>query len=346
VPEQPQDYAIVIGLNDYPSFGARGRPLEGAIEDAARFARWLTDREVGGGLPDANCKLIRSTADPLGPRREAIDMALDQVLTSADMTGGRRLYFYFSGHGQARSAADVALCLSHWSATRFRHAALSSESYRDMLLRCSPFAELVILLDCCRIRSVDATGASSEIGCAVPVDGAGQKRFLLGFATEFQSAAMEAQSAGGAGLDDEGPIVRGHFTEALLAALYGGAARAEGGVTAGALKGYLENNVPRIASAHDHQQAAQVVLDFAEGAQPVFGSAVPEGNVRIAFSPQRQGAILLEGPDLRAIQEGDAATGPWNLTLEPGLHRLLERGSGEEQILRFQPGREVADVAF
>jgi Caspase domain len=346
VPQQPQDYAIVIGLNDYPSFGARGRPLDGAIEDATRFGLWLTDGAVGGGLPEANCKLIRSTTQPLGPTREAIDIALDAILTRAEETGGRRLYFYFSGHGQARLRDDVALCLSHWSTIRFRHAALSSESYRDMLLRCSPFSELVILLDCCRIRSVDATGLASEIGCAVPVDDAGSKRFLVGYAAEFQSAAMEAEAAGGAGLDDEGPIVRGHFTEALLSGLYGGAARDEGGVTARGLKRYLENNVPRIARASDHQQIAQVVLDFPEDAQPVFGSALPQTNARIAFLPQRRGAILLEGPELRLIREDDAATGPWELMLEPGLHRLVERGTGEEMVLRFQPRGEVTNVAF
>jgi hypothetical protein len=343
--EQPHDYAVVIGLNDYPTFGARGRPLAGAIEDAGRVARWLTDKEVGGGLPDANCRLIQSTPEPLSPTREVIDFALGSIFSRAEAGGGRRFYLYFSGHGQAKSPLDTALCLSHWS-VMFRHAALSSERYQEMLLRCSPFQEVVLLLDCCRIRSVDAAGGSSEIGCAVPVGGAGVKRFMVGYATEFQNAAMEAEATGGVGVDEEGPIVRGHFTEALLAALYGGAARPEGGVPADKLKEYLEVNVARIASDHGHTQNAHVLSDFPEEAQPVFGSAQPRANFHIEFSPERSGPILLEAPDLEPVREDDASTGPWDLVLEKGTHRLEERRTGQEKYVPFVPSEETTNVTF
>jgi hypothetical protein len=344
MPEQANDYAVVIGLNDYPQFGSQGRPLLGAIEDAERFAGWLTDKDTGGGLPGDNCKKILSVADPLGPNKLVIDLALGSVITAARAAGGgRRLYFYFSGHGQAKSPHDVALCLCHWSPL-FRYAALSAGLYKDMFLKCSPFKEVVILLDCCRIRSIDATGTESEIGCAIPVDDSGSKRFMLGFATEFQNAAMEAQIDPGVG--DEGPIVRGHFTEALIAALKGGAARPGGGVPAGALKSYLELNVPRIAKDHEHVQNAQVIADFPANAEPVFGSALPEANFRIEFSPARQGEIVLEGPDLEVVNRGDASTGPWSLTLGKGRYRLSEIGSGQELDIRFQPSEEVTVVTF
>ena len=343
--EQPLDYAVVVGLNDYPEFGSQGRPLKGAIEDATRFAKWLKDTTVGGGMPERNCKEVLSTADPLGPNKLAIDLAIKSAITEARAAGGgRRLYFYFSGHGQARSPTNVALCLAHWSAM-FRHAALSSEKYRDMFLRCSPFAEVVIMLDCCRIRSIDATGSDSELGCAVPVDDSGKKRFMLGFAAEFQNPAMEAEVTEGA-VGEDGPIVRGHFTEALLAALYGGAAGPEGGVTSTALKRYLELNVPRIAHDHEHTQIAQVVVDFPDATQPVFGSAKPSANFRIEFSAARTGEMVLEGPDLEEVRRGDASTGPWELTLVKGRYLLRDLGADEQLDIPFRPGAEVTVVTF
>ena len=343
--EQPLDFAVVVGLDDYPNFGSQGRPLKGAIADATRFAKWLKDTNTGGGLPERNCKEVLSTANPLGPNQLAVDLAVESAITEARKAGGgRRLYFYFSGHGQARDQTDVALCLAHWSAM-FRYAALSSEKYRSMFLKCSPFAEIVIMLDCCRIRSIDATGGDSEIGCAVPVDDSGSKRFMLGFAAEFQNPAMEAEVTEGA-VGEEGPIVRGHFTEALLAALYGGAAGPEGGVKSRALKRYLELNVPRIASDHQHTQVAQVVDGFPDAAQPVFGSAKPVGNFRIEFSAGRAGEMVLEGPDLEEVRRGDAATGPWELTLDKGRYLLRDIAAGEELDIPFRPDAEVSVVTF
>jgi hypothetical protein len=344
MPEQANDYAVVIGLNDYPQFGSQGRPLAGAIADAERFTDWLCDTDTGGGLPAANCKKILSVPEPLGPNKLVIDLALGSVITDARAAGGgRRLYFYFSGHGQARSAHDVALCLCHWSPL-FRYAALSSAQYKDMFLKCSPFKEVVILLDCCRIRSIDATGGESEIGCAIPVDDSGSKRFMLGFATEFQNAAMEAEVDDAVG--EEGPVVRGHFTEALVAGLRGGAAQPGGGVRSGELKRYLELNVPRIAKDHEHVQNAQVIADFPVDDQPVFGSALPEANFSIEFSPQRQGEMVLEGPDLEEIRREDASTGPWRLTLSKGRYLLRDVARGEQLDIPFRPGAEVTVVNF
>jgi Caspase domain len=346
MPREPNDYALVIGLNHYPQFGAKGRPLEGAIKDAERFARWLKNDIVGGGLDGDHCELILSTLTPLQPRKEAIDDALSRIWKRALEQGGRRLYFYFSGHGQARSSDDVALCLCHWSSDMFRHAALSSERYRELFQRCMPFSELIVLLDCCRVRSVDAAGQGSDLGCPIPVATAGATRYMVGYAAEFQSAAMEAEAPTGVGVEEEGPIVRGHFTEALLAALYGGAARPEGGVPLSELKLFLEQEVPRIAAEHGHDQKAEIPSNFPGQGEPIFGSALPEANFEIEFSPERSGPILLEGPDLDPIREDDASTGPWNVRLAKGRHRLEERRTGAERYVEFRPAEEITRVVF
>lgn len=238
MPEQSQDYALVIGINDYPDFGRNGRPLKGAIEDATSFAKWLLNKEIGGGIPDTQCKRLYSSPAPLEPLRYQIDRALKEIWDQAQETGGRRFYFYFSGHGQAQEIDDVALCLANWSRD-FRNASLSSRAYRNRILECAPFQDLVVLHDCCRVRSIRATGLGPEIGCARPADMAGARGTFLAYASEFQKPAYEAEHAGGEGVDDEGPIISGHFTEALLAGLYGAASRPQGGVTATELKNIL-----------------------------------------------------------------------------------------------------------
>jgi hypothetical protein len=346
---QPQDYAIVIGLNDYPNFGNGGRSLAGAIEDANRVDAWLRDTKTGGGLPKKHCKLITSTPEPLEPTRTAIDNALQWIWSDAKSNGGgRRLYFYFSGHGQAKEADDVALCLCNWSPDFYRGAALSSEGYRKFILKCTPFSEVVVLLDCCRVRSVDAVASSSELECALAGGAAGASGFMVAYASEFQSAAYEAASAPGPLPADgeEGPMVRGHFTEALLAGLHGAAARAEGGVTAHALQNHLEKEVTRIAAEAGHSQNARVLTTFKMAADPVFGSAMPAANFRISFKPTRSGAIRLEDPDLNVVREDDVKTGPWDVRLQKGMHLIEELGTHEQMPIPFRPTAGVTSVEF
>ncbi|UVC19339.1 caspase family protein [Mesorhizobium onobrychidis] len=337
MPKRPTHYALVIGINDYPGYGSR-RTLQGAVRDATRFKDWLCDTTIGGGLDPANCELIVSSDNPVRPIHEEIDNALERIVTAAAAAGGpaERLYFYFSGHGLSMDTHNVALCLANWSGMR-RHAALSSHQYLEYLKQCSPFREVIVFLDCCRIRQGGVIGRASELGCAVPVDGAGAKRHLIGYATEFGDTAFEAPDT----TDDE---VRGHFTEVLLAALSGAAARPAGGVTAAALQEYLEKNVQLVAKASNHKQIAQVPSDLP--GHTLFGSAKPIANCTIRFSAARQGQILLEDPDLTPVHQADVTTAPWTLGLRPGLYCLTEIGTGTQYNFRFQPVPGFNDVTF
>src|SRR6266851_3038789 len=169
--ENPNDYALVIGLNDYPEYGG-GRSLKGAIRDAESFAEWLKDRDTGGGLPDGNVHLITSTAEPLAPGQDQIDAALRAIRNAVDGNPARRLYVYFSGHGHVtgESPHDVALCLPQWSRD-MRNAALSSGEYLAYVVKCLPFSEIVMFLDCCRVRQIAAIAFPSKLGCAAPIVG-------------------------------------------------------------------------------------------------------------------------------------------------------------------------------
>jgi hypothetical protein len=334
---QVQDYALVIGLNDYPRFGTRGRSLEGAIQDAQSFRDWLVDDKTGGGVPEENCKLILSTPEPLLPTQLEIDQKLLEIKTSSNQTGARRLYFYFSGHGQAGSSQDIALCLTWWSQD-FRHAALAWPGYEKYLLDCTTFTEIVVFLDCCRTRTIDASALRPQVGCALPVDNAGRKRKLIAYAAEFQNAAYEGQAAARGDIDDDGPLVRGHFTTALLNGLGGGAARPEGGVTANALKAYLEQHVPRIAKDNQHEQTAVVDLNFPQAEQPIFGSAVPMANACISFSAERNGRARLDGP-MSASDHTSPELFPFTVRVRPG------EGADDAQVTVFDGHGEVRKSA-
>jgi len=348
-----KDYALVIGLNDYPTYGAGGRSLKGAIHDAEEFANWLRNDEDGGALPDSHVKLITSTADPLAPSQQDIDGALEEIKAQSSVTGARRLYFYFSGHGHVSGELrhDVALCLPHWSRDR-RNAALSSSKYLDYLLKCTDFPEIIMLLDCCRVKQVAAIGKPSDLDC--PLAAGGGRRVMIAYASEFLKPAFEAAAArgGGDGAEPDTSVdeVRGHFTEALLAGLRGGAAKPNGGVTARELKRYLEDNVSRVAQRHSHEQVPQVPLDMSDQDADalVFGSAQPllEANLEIRFAAGRTGVIELIGPTGDVLKSGEASTGPWRLRLEKGLYLLVDTAAYQQQPLRFMPGAEVLYVDF
>jgi hypothetical protein len=341
MPLEPKDFALVIGINHYPNYGSSGRPLEGAIRDAKAIWNWLTDQTIGGGLPPENCHLLLSslnTVDPPQPRKDKIDEALDKIWQAARKAqeGGvepRRFYFYFSGHGQSLGPEDVALCMSNWARNR-EAAALSVKKYLNFVQECLPFREVVVFLDCCRSRKINARAQESELTCAAPRDAAGQTQVFVAYATEFQAAAFEGGPSPPA--EDDEPIVHGHFTEALLAALRGGAARPAGGVTASNLWRYLYRMVPRIAKRHRHEQSP-IISPFAippdDPNEPVFGAAprLAMVDVKIAFTPARQGPIKLEGPNLEVVRQGEVASGPWEETLPLATHLLTDLGTGARQ---------------
>jgi uncharacterized caspase-like protein len=353
--ENAQDYAVVVGLNDYPDYGGGGRSLRGAIADATAFAAWLRDTASGGGLPHDNVALITSSLDPLAPAQDQIDDALDEIVGKARASGGRRFYFYFSGHGHVSGEArhDVALCLPRWSRNR-RNAALSSSHYLDYIVRCTPFTEVVMLLDCCRVKQVAALGLGSVLNCPVPV--AVDRKILIAYASEFLKSAFEGSTArgdvdsrtddNGAGADEaDADEVRGYFTEALLSGLRAGAARPEGGVTARGLKQYLELYVEPMSGG---RQKPQIPIDMSESAADsmLFGSALPEANVEISFHPDRSGTIELIGPDAEVVKSGDASGGPWRLRLRRGVHILHDVATADERVIRFTPAAEVTRVEF
>jgi hypothetical protein len=354
----PQDYALVIGINHYPNY----RSLSGAVADAREVAGWLTDRRVGGGLPKTNCKTYLSRSKPLKPLFDDVDQALDEIRQQAAQTGARRLYFYFSGHGQTGEIEDVNLCLGRWAPAGASRMALSASGYYRFFAECVGFKEIVVLLDCCRLRVVGASGLPPGQTCVRPVDTAGQARFFKAFATEFLAPSFEAAVAAAeaaaappgtvesAEADAESaPEVRGHFTRALLAALRGGAAGPGPGVRPSALQAYLEREVPRIADGSNHRQNARVPQnELPDAPGSLFGSAPPAaaGNLVIRFTSARTGDVVLIGPEGDECSRGPASSGPWQFSLPKGLYLLEDLVTGQTLDIRHRPAEGISDVEF
>lgn len=355
--EEPGDYALVIGIDDYPLYGANGRNLKGAIHDARLVCEWLTNKTIGGGLPPENCHLITSTkntVDSPQPRKAKVDDAFEQLRRQAvaqvEKSGvePRRFYFYFSGHGQSLGTEDVALCMANWSRSR-PSASISFKNYQEFVVNCLPFKEVVILLDCCRSRKINARAVNTELGCEIPSATAGQTQIFVAYATEFQAAAFEGGQP--ALTEEEEPIVHGHFTEALLAGLRGGAARPPGGVPASRLWTYLNKVVPRIARRHRHEQTPRIIpfsIPPEDPCEPVFGAAprIETVDVKIGFTARRQGPIKLEGPALELIRQGEAASGPWEDTLPLATYLLTDLGTKETQAISPHGGEGEIHVEF
>lgn len=345
MPQQPTDYALIVGIDDYPNF----RSLEGAKNDALAFEEWVLDCDQGGGVPPENCHTVLSQPDPLRPIQDDIDEELEEILsaiknnTPAEV---RRFYLYFSGHGLSRDRLGMDLCLGKWSRTH-RRQALDANDYHKVVAGWGKFSEIILLYDCCRVRMSNAHGRECGLGSPRPADAAGSDRCFIGYATEFQNLAMEAEVGGADSLGGQESLIRGHFTSALLAALWGGAARDEGGVPASRLKDYLEAATIEIAERNGHKQTPEVINGFLSNNEPVFGAALPASyNLEIRFNPARVGEMVLVGPDNQEIKRAPAATGPWRVQLSAGLHIIEDTASGDIQPIRYEKLKGVRYVDF
>jgi uncharacterized caspase-like protein len=324
-----KDYAVVVGINDYPFF----RGLDGACQDAQSVANWLQR----AGVDPADCHTMISTPAPPQPLQERIDDAFVRILDAVDDIGGRRLYFYFSGHGMtaANEATSVALCLARWS-DRFRHMALDSREYHNELVQGGRFEELVIWLDCCRSRQFNVGGLRPSFGmlgrgpCAT--------RTFFAYATEHLDTAYEAATGDTVGK-------RGIFTGVLLAGLQGSAADGSR-VTAASLKRYLEAETPRAAQAAGYAQRADVSNGLPDSA--TFGDAAPSptGELKVHFAADLPEVVVESAQGLGVVRKDPArAAVPWELTVPQGIYIVRDPSSSREALVRVKVGGLV-DVVF
>lgn len=304
------DFGLVVGVEHYPQF----RMLQGAITDAKNFHTWMCEKE-GGGVNPQHAHLILSTADPARPIHSQIDETLVELLEAADeLGGGRRLYFYFSGHGATcvdGPSDDVALLLATWS-RRFARVALSSKAYRGELATIGLFEEVVIFLDCCRCEAKRVVGLPPTMTPELKSDRFPTREFIA-YATEAGHSAFETS-------DDQ--LWQGVFTRHLTSILR----RSVRGITASDLKEALECEM---ASAG---QQAHVVNELRRDS--TFGVRGIPAQLEIRFT-RATGRVCLRDGGLELIAERDTGPEPWRLVLQAGLY-ILE--GGDRASFVFQHG--------
>lgn len=357
---QPKDYAIVVGIDDYPRYGAKGRNLKGAVRDAKRMHDWLLDTDTGGGLDPHHCKLITSHGDPMAMTQMTVDLTLDELWKKArDTEGGRRLYFFFSGHGQSVVGPDAvtydqSLCLPQWSQT-MPHAALNANSYPNVVQTCMPFEEIVMFLDCCRVPSVKVRAIPSTLGCSSPLDGFDTVNKMLFFAAEPMRRAFEGEVGAEDDADDPGEV-HGYFTTALLEALKMGSDRPGGGIGAETLWQYLELRVPQLADDKGRRQIPRrspllfsddVVFGSASSAEDAPAAAATKPpNFEIRFSTDRTGPVRLLDAEADALKSGPP-DGPWQVHLDPGqTYMLIDDGDDHQRAFVFLAAMEGKHDTF
>ncbi|HEY8610183.1 MAG TPA: caspase family protein [Roseomonas sp.] len=245
----PEDYAVVIGIEDYGQLV----PLPAATDDASDFARWLME---AGGLPDGNVKLLISppeasavVSDPAPILKHITDAWLSLKVGAAlrrppaqKRRIGRRLYFYFSGHGFGPHFDNVGMLLADASSDILtRNMGLAP--YRKFFHDHGLFDEIVYILDCCRDDSRGTLVQPPEFTNNPPNPLPPPAREFVVMAARWGEKAFEAQFA-------PGERRSGLLTKALLEGLgLDGAPKAVDvldRVTTTSLWSWLQKRVPEL----------------------------------------------------------------------------------------------------
>ncbi len=337
-----QDFAVVVGINGYPQL----TPLRGAHQDANSFKNWLLSPD-GGGLPEENVRLILSDDKPVGdpfdahPIKRTIDKALrDFGIGNINLTDlpiaslGRRLYFYFSGHGVGPNFDEVAMLMAD-AGPNFLNNNLGMRPYRSLLHQAALFKECVFIIDCCRDPVSGITPAAPAF--TLPAEfGFGPCHPVQDFvvmAADWGSKAFERPISVE---EEEGRL--GVLTSHLIAGLSNpAAADADGRITSETLRKYVfekmsetqeKTGVSQIPNFIPPSRSEIVFKTF-----PV--AQLPRVMVRILAPANLTGDLILRDGFFRELSRQPAskltaADAPWQLSLERSQMYVIEHVANGE----------------
>jgi hypothetical protein len=239
-------YAVLVGINYYEFLPALGGPLG----DVASFRAWLV-RPDGGGLPDPNVRRVNATTnpvdEPLAPTLTVIHRTLNAVNVemkaridqTPEVYDQSRLYLFVAGHGMSAPGTSAALFSTEagpgmWGQT------LDLQACAQWYVDHGPFAEVVLLADCCRTRYRDV----SLMGVPFDkwsIDYRGKPPSVLtAYASLPDELAFEVGSA------EDPNQLRGHFSRALVDALLSDVDPATGYVTGSSLEEGVRRRVHQL----------------------------------------------------------------------------------------------------
>lgn len=298
-----KDYAIVIGIDAYTGL----RTLRSAVNDANEFMKWLREEE---GLDDPG-QIIPILGDTpyakwteAKPNGGSVDEALIELGLLKGKKIGRRLYFYFSGHGFTTVDSDVGMALAN-AALGFLKNSISMRGCHSIFQELRYFDEVIFILDCCREKTeypeLPSTPASS-------IDFLKSKfpNGAVAAPDPFKDLLVLATSYGDKSL---APVVkeigerRGLLTIAVLEGLRGKAALENGDITAASLRAYTEARVKELAGEHKVPQEAQINDSNSRG-MVIRNIPTPTVQVKINVSAAIRGELILHDKGIR-VMAGD-----------------------------------------
>jgi uncharacterized caspase-like protein len=338
VPKNDQHFAIAIGIDTYPQL----RRLTASVKDAADFCEWLTSDD-GGNLPDQNVKLIPSSpalpADPFDARpiQTEIDRALRDFGVERGSRIGKRLYFYFAGHGFGPSFDNVGMLMANAAMNRLKYN-IGLRPYRDYFHESRRFDEVVFVLDCCRDRDFSRDTMAPGFDKDPAPDGKRVVDFVL-MASAYGEKAF-------APVDKPTNERRGLLTKAVLEGLRGAprAFDAEGRITSSSLREYVLERVKALAKDDSVMQEAEITLPSAEIVLRQTDPAKLK-RVRVHFVAPLEinGEIILrDGTRRDEIERRDAnlarADNPWSVDLLASSRYELEHAQSDLSVI-IDPGK-------
>lgn len=247
-----RDYALIFAINKY-SDKDKWRTLKGAVNDAARFRKWLTGP---AGVPAAH--IIEDVGES-GDRPQLSDlMAKVMDLLDEKPQGtriGRRLYIFLAGHGvealdqgRADQLLVTAESRSNWVQGFPGNRALTHIRYE------ARFEEICLFMDCCRSMSPDARAnwniPTNQDASATSV------RWGSALAAQVFTDVRERKVKG---------KMQGIFTNALMNGLEGDAKDGTGNITTESLSTYLYEKLTGEERPDIHFPSSIVFIEGHEG---------------------------------------------------------------------------------
>jgi caspase domain-containing protein len=346
------DWALVVGINRYPSAGVD--PLEGAVYDAKRFHEWVTDPKGGDVLHDPtgnilgdknHIVLLTSPIEPAGPARPLLSeffQFFENLLDALGGKNGRRLYLYLSGHGISPSGQEAmrnAALLVANAMPPNRWLSFPGNIWAEGARSAALFREVVLIMDCCRDLKNNATVISHIFG--EPVLDAKDCRLIEAYATGWNSKARERPFP-------PANQIQSVFTHSLLEVLRSGR------MTGTLLKESIKEHLADLLKDEKKVQEPEIRPDedlakivFNEQRDPPR-TPVTITPVSITGDPAKPPEIEYwpEGSDdseLMALNDWSYDGSLWRGTLEPGQYQLRLPG-GRHKRLKIVAGLEKKEV--
>jgi hypothetical protein len=249
-----ENFAIVIGIDNYQKANDGLTQLSAAVRDATAFIDWVNDPKGGNVKKEHTFKLL-SPDDKHIPTQAEFDREFGIFLDVLrnDLSPKGRFYFYFAGHGVANPYDDGEnyLCMADW--TKFySHRALSIADGVSFLSFLGLFEEIVFMIDCCRTTFIRASKGFFGPPNVNLGNAKGKNSLFVALAVPYGEKSNEAPSINpDTGLAEN----RGVFTEVLIEGLKGRASNASGVVDHDSLTNYLKMEVPKRAQEKKIRQS-------------------------------------------------------------------------------------------